>query len=78
MTHTLIISDTLYAQLERSARHRGLQDIQRLLEFWQANEDERRRRQQAVQQIHLLRERLFATYGAQSDSVALLREDRER
>lgn len=78
MSHTLIISDTLYAQLERSAHQRGLQSIQRLLELWQANEDEWRRRQQAVQRIRLVREQLFARYGIQPDSTALLREDRGR
>jgi hypothetical protein len=78
MNQTLVLPSTLYARLEASAHQRGLQSIQRLLELWQANEEETLRRQQAVQQIHQVRERLYQTYGEMSDSVELLQDDRAR
>jgi hypothetical protein len=52
--------------------------IEQLLEAWQAREDEWLRRQDVVRQIDALRERLFASYGELPDSVAFIREDRER
>jgi hypothetical protein len=78
MNQTLVIPSTLYARLEASAHQRGLQSIQRLLELWQAYEEEYLRRQLAVQQIHQLRERLYRTYGEMADSVELLQADRAR
>jgi hypothetical protein len=78
MSQTLTISDTLYAQLEATARMRGLRSVEQLLEVWLANEDELRRRQEVVHRIDALRERLFATYGEMPDSAALIREDRTR
>ena len=78
MGQTLIISDELYARLQAAAQQRGLSRIEQLLDLWQTNEEEVRQRQQAVQQIDRVRERLFHAYGEMSDSVNLIREDRNR
>jgi hypothetical protein len=78
MSRTLTISDTLYVRLEAITQMRGLTSIEQLLEEWQAREDELLRRQDVVHRIDALRERLFTTYGELPDSVALIREDRER
>jgi hypothetical protein len=78
MSQTLTISDTLYEQLETTARMRGLESIEQLLEVWQAHEDELRQRRETVRRIDTLRERLFTTYGEMPDSAALIREDRAR
>jgi hypothetical protein len=78
MSQTLTISDALYARLEASAHMRGLTSIEQLLEAWQARGDELLRRHDVARRIDALRERLFATYGELPDSVAFIREDRER
>lgn len=82
MSQTLIISDTLYAQLEATAHARGLSSIeeliQQLIEMWRARIEEFSRRQQVVRRIDALRARLFAKYGQMADSVELIRADRER
>jgi hypothetical protein len=78
MSQVLTISDTLYRRLEEITRQRGLRSVEELLEAWQAAEDERRQRQQAVQEIDAVRQRMFATYGQMPDSVHLLHEDRQR
>lgn len=73
MSQTLIISDTLYTQLQITARARGLDSIEELLrqlvEMWQSKVGELRRRQEVVRQIDALRERLFAKYGEMTDSM---------
>ncbi len=78
MSQTLTVSDILYKRLETTARMLGVTDIERLLELWQAREDELRQRRETVRRIDTLRERLFAIYGEMPDSVALIREDRAR
>lgn len=81
MSQTLTISDALYMQLETTARERGLSNeelIRQLIQMWQSKVDERRHRQEVVQRIDALRERLFATYGEMADSVELIRTDRAR
>ncbi|HEV3258447.1 MAG TPA: hypothetical protein VG013_16340 [Gemmataceae bacterium] len=78
MSRTLTLSDELYARLHRAARERGLPGIEQLLEEWQAGEEDRIRRAEAVRNIDTLRAQLFAIYGEMPDSVALIREDRER
>jgi hypothetical protein len=78
MNQTLTISDVLYIQLETTARMRGLNNIEQLLELWQSKENELHQRQETVRRIDALRERIFATYGEMPDSAALIREDRER
>lgn len=78
MSQTLMLTDTLYARLEATARRRGLPSIERLIEVWQAQDDELLQQQEVIRRIDALRERLFATYGAMADSVDLLREERSR
>lgn len=82
MSQTLTISDSLYTRLEDVARLHGLGDIEQLIEqlieMWQARADELRRREEVVQQIDMLRGRLFTRYGQMPDSAELLRVDRER
>jgi SOS response regulatory protein OraA/RecX len=82
MSQTLIVSDTLYAQLEATAHARGLSSVeellQQLIEMGRARIEEFSRRQQAVQRIDALRAQLFAKYGQMADSVELIRADRER
>ena len=78
MSHTLTIPDALYAQLETTALSHGLESVEQLLEVWQSKENEIRRRRETIRRIDALRERLFAAYGEMPDSVALIREDRER
>jgi rubrerythrin len=78
MSQTLTISDELYQGLAAVARQRGLATIEQLLASWQAAEDEMHKRQQVVQQIDAVRERLFQRYGEMPDSVDVLRDDRAR
>jgi len=82
MSRILTISDDLYVQLESLSRSRGLSSIEELLEqsieSWQTTEDDLSDRQEVVQRIDELRERLFAKYGEAPVSVDLIRADRER
>lgn len=78
MSQTLTISDSLYTQLYTSARRRGLQSVEQLLELWQVTEAETVRRRKAVQRIRHLHERLRKKYGQMPDSTVLIRADRER
>jgi len=78
MSQTLIVSDALYKQLQTTARLHGVESVERLLEIWQAREEELRQRRETVRRIDSLREQLYTTYGEMPDSVALVREDRSR
>lgn len=81
MNHTLTISENLYNRLLSASRARGLnveEFIKQIFEEWERHESELRERQEAVRQIHELRERMFAKYGVMPDSTELIREDRER
>jgi hypothetical protein len=46
--------------------------------LWQATEEERQRRAEAVRRIDELRDRLFAVHGEMPDSTDLIRDDRGR
>ena len=88
MSKTLRISDELYMELEESAKERGLDSIESLLEEWQQEHriaqngqlspEELRRRRDLLGHIDALRAQIFATHGDLGDSVGLIREDRER
>jgi hypothetical protein len=78
MSQTLTISDQLHTELEAAARARGFDSIERLLEYYQASDEELRRRQEVVRRIDEIRTRIYDTYGEMPDSTALIREDRER
>jgi len=82
MYQTLNLSERLYQQLEATARSGGFNSIeefiQKLIEVWQARVEELKRRQEQVRRIDTLREQFAAKYGTMSDSVELIRADRER
>jgi hypothetical protein len=78
MERTIRIPDQLYARLEASALRRGLKDLERLIEEWEAEEEERLRRHEAVRQVNEVRENFYDKYGEMPDSTNLIREDRER
>ncbi len=77
MSRTLTISDELYERLEVEARGRGL-SVERLLERQANNGSDLQQRTEAVRNIHVLCNRLFAKYGEMTDSTAVIREDRAR
>lgn len=81
MTQTLTVSQSVYDWLQAEAKKRGLTSVEALLESWKAEEidpEELRQREEVVDRITALSERLAAKYGMQSDSVDLIREDRDR
>ena len=78
MARTLRISNALHARLQAAARARGFDSVEQLLDVWQSEEVELRRREEAVHQIDALREQLFTVYGEMADSTALVCEDRAR
>ena len=82
MQQSLMVSDTLYRQLQAIAHDGGFDDIEefirKLIEVWETHMEELYRRQEAVHRIDALRERLLKTYGETQDSVELIRADRER
>ena len=78
MSKTLSISDDLYQRLEFAVRQKGLKNIEQLLESWQTVEGNFHTRQEAVDKVDALRNRLFHKYGQMPDSVDLIREDRAR
>lgn len=76
MSHTVTISDRLYERLESETKQRGFTSIEQLLvELWNSS---LRQRQETVQQIDALRERLTARYGTMADSTGVIRDDRAR
>jgi len=78
MDRTVTVSESTYAWLESEAEKRGLNSVEELLEAWKAEDRELRQRREAVERIEALSEQLDAKYGMQSDSVDLIREDRDR
>jgi hypothetical protein len=78
MSRAITVSDDLFSKLEKSARAYGLPNIERLLETWQSAEDERCRRRAAVQELRVIRERVYEAHGELPDSLDLIREDRAR
>lgn len=78
MSQTLTISDSLFARLSAAAQQGGFHDIAHLLESWQTDDAVRLSRQQVVDEIDRLRQRLEARYGEMPDSVDLVSQDRAR
>lgn len=78
MQHVLTISEELYQKLQSSAQENGLSSIEKLLENWQKRESALKQQQVLVQPIVALRTRIQNSSNLFPDSVALLREDRER
>jgi hypothetical protein len=82
MSHTLTISDDLYARLETTARQQGV-SIEELLQRWPLSDQtdwdrDLRARRDAVQRSRELYAELAARYGSFPDSTDLVREDRAR
>lgn len=78
MSRTLVISDPLYKWLENAARQQRFNSVEELLEAWKAADTDLKRREDVVNQIDMLRHKLFAQYGEMPDSVDSVREDRQR
>jgi t-SNARE complex subunit (syntaxin) len=82
MSRTLTISENLYTRLQVTARTRGVNDIEELIEqlvgLLQTQSDQVRQRSESVRRIDALRTRLYSIYGEMRDSVELIRADRER
>ena len=78
MSQNVVLSDALYARLEKTARQHGFQSIEQLIESWQTAEDALNQRRLAIQRIDTVREHGAVIYGLQPDSTELLREDRAR
>jgi catechol-2,3-dioxygenase len=81
MNHTLTISENLHSRLLSESQARGLsieQLVEKAVEEWRRQDDELKRREEAVDRIVALRERMREKYGMMPDSVELIREDRER
>lgn len=82
MPQTLTLSETLYAKLQTAAKDSGADNleefIRQLVEIWESHRKELHYRQEVVQRIDALRANLQAKYGTMADSVAWIREDRER
>jgi peptide methionine sulfoxide reductase MsrA len=77
MSQTVAISDDLFGRLSLSAQRQGV-SIEQLLADWQRYHDDLQARREAVDRARKLRERLYVTYGEQSDSAAHVRADRMR
>lgn len=87
MSVTLTVSDETYKSLERQARKREIESVERLLEELTAQfeneetaeqEKELKRRREVGREIKIFRKKMREKYGVMSDSAELLREDRMR
>ncbi|MCI0523858.1 MAG: hypothetical protein L0Y75_01215 [Acidobacteria bacterium] len=81
MNQMLAISEDLYSRLQTGAQLHGLsveQLIEQLFEEWEQKDAELKRREEAVDRVNEIYERMRAKYGQMPDSVELIREDRER
>lgn len=78
MSEMVPVSKATYEWLQAEAEQRGLSSIEEVLEAIHAETDEASKRHEIVAEIDAIRERLAAKYGKQSDSVDLIREDRDR
>jgi hypothetical protein len=75
MSQTITISDDLYARLDQSARDRGLDSIQNLIEVWQIAEEERERPRDAVQLIDAIYQRMFEAHSEKAEGAHWIRQD---
>ena len=76
MDQTLIVSTTLYDRLQAEAQLRG-KSIEQLIEEWEKQLSEIRRRQEAGLRIKAIHRQMAAKYGEMPDSAALVRADRD-
>ncbi len=82
MSHTLTISDDLYARLETAARRQGV-SVEEILHRWplppqDEGDGDLRARRDAVRRSRELYAELEAHHGTFPDSTDLLRDDRAR
>jgi hypothetical protein len=77
MGQTITISEDLHARLDESARQRGLESIEKLLEVWQVAEDALRQRERndAAAPIDAVSERIFETWGEVAERAYWIRQD---
>lgn len=73
---TLIISRDLYSRLETEAQLQKV-SIEQLIEEWERQLSEIKRRQESGQIIKETYEKMKAKYGLMPDSAELIREDRD-
>ena len=73
---TLTISRDLYGRLEMEAQLQKM-SIEQLIEEWERQLSEIKRRQEAGQRIKETFEEMKAKYGLMPDSAELIREDRD-
>ena len=73
---TLTISRDLYSRLETEAQLQKM-SIEQLIEEWERQLSEIRRRQEAGQVVKETYEKMKAKYGLMPDSAELIREDRD-
>lgn len=78
MSQTITLSDDLYTKLQLTAREQGYESIEALIEEWFNRRAAWLHRQEIVQQIEVVRDKLFHTYGETADSINLIRADRSR
>ncbi len=72
----LMISQDFYNRLTAEAQLQGM-SIEQLLQEWERQSSEGRRRQEAGEQIKAIHKRMKAKYGLMPDSAELIREDRD-
>ncbi len=73
---TLTISQALYRRLETEAQLQSL-SIEQLIEQWEHQLSEIKRRQEAGRVIKETFKKMKAKYGLMPDSAELIREDRD-
>ena len=78
MSQTITISNAAYKRLQAEAHRRGLDSVEALIEAWDVDDAELQRRREVVEEIKALQQEIYEKYGVQSDSVDLIREDRDR
>lgn len=83
MSVTLTISDETFRKLTATARSKGKENVEQLLEEWPdaknpSLKEELRRRRQLGERMRELREHVSREHGIMPDSTELIREDRNR
>ena len=78
MSQTIRIADDLYGRLEESARQRGLETVEQLIEAWQSAEEELLRGPDALRPMDVISGRMFETYRELAESGYWVRQDTDR
>ena len=72
------VPEQLHARLQHSARKRGCAEVAELLEHWQTREEQSDDSEVILREVDAIHNELAASGRVFSDSVDLIREDRER